>query len=191
LIVRGVTAVIEAVGATTTAAVAAFFFVLGFPATANAPTLEGRPGGEVAPEPRVPPLPIDDGRRRPDDERITFFRGTSFFQATEIVLAQSFDAERIARDQNARGAATRGVFLSTQLTTAEAFGEFAFGDGRRSGQAVVSVSVGRREFLAFAARNGISVETPVDRIPGATETVLPFDSLREFQALRPQFQFVK
>jgi hypothetical protein len=73
LIVRGVTAVIEAVGATTTAAVATFFFVLGFPATANAPTLEGgpgagpSPGGQSAPEPRVPPLPPGGGGKERKD----------------------------------------------------------------------------------------------------------------------------
>jgi len=102
----------------------------------------------------------------------------------EIVARQSFDLERIVNNQQLRGKMD-GVYVTTQLETARYFADLSSRYGL--GPAVVRVTVEKELFFEFLVKNGIPFETPVDRRPGATETLLPFASLPRFQTLSPVF----
>jgi len=120
----------------------------------------------------------------------TFYRGMTYGDALETVEAQGLSAARISANQALNpGAAGSGAYLSSQEGTAAYFGDLAGVQGRGLGPAVVRMEVDTAEFNAFAARNGISIETLIPRgpFPGATETLIPMHLIDEFNALASFF----
>ena len=115
----------------------------------------------------------------------TFYRGMTWGEASEVVQNQALDASRIAANQRLNpGAAGSGAYLTSQEKAAVYFGEIAGHQGRGLGPAVVRMDVPTSQFSAFAARRGISVETPIPRMPfPATETLIPMDYIAEFNSM--------
>lgn len=114
----------------------------------------------------------------------TFYRGTTFYEAAEVVEQGGLNAARIAEHQlAAQNAAHEGAYLTTQLDTARYFGELAATQGRGGGLAILKLEVKTMEFEAFAARNGIAFEAPVARMPGMTETLIPPANIGEFNLM--------
>jgi hypothetical protein len=116
----------------------------------------------------------------------TFYRGTTFGAASEIVDDQALDLERIMRTQAANpGAKGPGVYLTTQEKTANYYADLAGGGGRGLGPAVVRIEVPTKDFDAFARAHGITPETPVPQppFPGQTETMIPFEHVEEFDRM--------
>jgi len=72
-----------------------------------------------------------------------------------------------------------GVYITSQLNTAEYYANLAGGGGRGLGPAIVGIEIPADEWGAFVDDYGIEVETPIDRGPfaGATETLIPFDAV--------------
>lgn len=117
---------------------------------------------------------------------LRFFRGMTWGEAMEVVQNQGLSAERIAANQALNpGAAGSGAYITSQEATAGYFADLAAHGGRGLGPAVVSMDVSAVEFNAFAARNGIAVETPIPRgpFPGATETLIPLENIAEFNSI--------
>jgi hypothetical protein len=71
---------------------------------------------------------------------------------------------------------------STHYTpgTIKYFAGIQYGQGQSGGPAVLKIEVDKQQFLSYAEKNGINFETPIDRMPGMTETVLPADTAGEF-----------
>jgi hypothetical protein len=120
-------------------------------------------------------------------EVLMVFRGTTRGAALETVQGQAFDVVRIEQLQTLTGQARQGVYVSSQKSTADFFADIAGGNGRGLGPAVVRIEVPAKEFQALAKKYGITVESPVSRLPGMTETLLPFESIEEFEAFAEFF----
>ncbi|MEL7484676.1 MAG: hypothetical protein AAFN41_10005 [Planctomycetota bacterium] len=131
-----------------------------------------------------PPVPRTD-----DGPTIVFYRGTSYYDAAEIVAQQGFGPEQIARQDRLQelypsALGEKGFFLTTQLWNAAHWAGQA-GQGRGGGPAVLRAEVPAEEFSALAASFGIQVERPMVQAPqpGATETLLPFLATPPFNTM--------
>jgi hypothetical protein len=118
----------------------------------------------------------------------TFYRGSTWGEAAEVVQNQALDAGRIRANQLLNpGAAGSGAYLTSQEQTAMYFADIAGHQNRGMGPAVVRIDVPTNQFRAFAARRGISVETPIPRMPAgfgsATETLIPMEHIAEFNKM--------
>jgi hypothetical protein len=114
-------------------------------------------------------------------DTLTFYHGTSFYAANEAVEKQAFQVDGIlARQSSAGTQATGSIFLSTQQSTADYFSNAMYGSGAAGGPSTLRVVVNKSQFMSFAAQNGIAFETPVDRLPGMTETKIPIGAAGEF-----------
>jgi len=124
------------------------------------------------------------------EETTTFFRGTTFGSASEVVENQALDIERIAANQAANpGAARAGVYLTQQEATASYYADLVGGGGRGLGPGVIRIEVPTQAFQAFAEKYGVEVETAVPNPPqpGQTETLIPFDLAKEFDEMASYF----
>jgi RHS repeat-associated protein len=135
-----------------------------------------------------------DGGSGGDSDRdrgrnLTFYRGTYFYDAAEVVQERGFDAERIA-DKQSRGSHAPGLYLTTQFSTAMYYADLAGGNGRGGGPAILQIKVNREAFTALAATYGIAVETlvPQPPTPGQTETRIPLDAIDGFNATIEQMR---
>ena len=122
--------------------------------------------------------------KQPEPKRI-FYRGTSFYDAEEAILTQQIDISRIISNQNSFGFAPDrfGVYFTSQLPTAVYYADLAGGSGRGGGPGIIKAIVPARRFAAFAIRYGIVIEAPIPQppLPGQTETLIPFEAMREFE----------
>lgn len=89
----------------------------------------------------------------------------------------------LARQASAGTQAEGNIYITTQPDTAKYFADFQYGQGQSGGPAVLKIIVNKEEFLSYAEENGISIETPIEGLPGMTETVLPAGSAEEFNAM--------
>lgn len=115
-----------------------------------------------------------------------FYRGMTYGEALEVVENQGLSAPRIAANQALNpGAAGSGAYITSQEATAGYYADLAGLQGRGLGPAVVRMEVPTQQFNAFAARTGISVETPIPRgpFPGASETLIPMQHIGEFNGM--------
>jgi len=112
-----------------------------------------------------------------------FYRGTSKLAATEIVENQAVDVARIMEHQAQAGAQRAGVFLTSQLETAEHFASIPYGKGQVLGPAVVKIEVPAAQFVQFVEENGIKLEQAISGMPGRTETLIPFGLMDTFNAM--------
>jgi hypothetical protein len=118
-----------------------------------------------------------------NEQSLTFFRGTSFYAAMEIVGSQSLDADRISVHQEAGSGNAKGMYITSQLSTANYYANLWYKAGLNGGPGVVRMSIDKKQFISFVVKNGILVETPVSRMIGQTETLIPFDAAPEFNAI--------
>ncbi len=129
----------------------------------------------------APPSPCI---KRPDP-RLTFYRGTTFFDAEETVQTQHIDVGRIMAHQSDYGfdPDRLGVYFTSQLTTAIYYADLVGGEGRGNGIGLIIATTRANRFSAFAARWGIAIEAPVPNppTPGQTETLIPFAAMPEFE----------
>ena len=113
-------------------------------------------------------------------ETLTFYHGTSFYAATEVVEQQAFQVEGILARQEAAGTQATGyLYLTSQESTANYFSNAIYGKGQSGGPATLRIVVPKNQFEEFAAQNGIEIERPVDRMPGMTETEIPIGAASE------------
>jgi len=110
------------------------------------------------------------------------YRGTSYASAFEVVQSQAFDVLRIRQLQELTGQGRQGVFLTTQEATGQFYADIAGMHGRGLGPAVVQMEVLTSELEAFLQKHQIPFETPVDRLPWQTETLIPFEAASEFES---------
>jgi len=117
------------------------------------------------------------------DGTLTFYRGTHYYDALQVVQERGFDSGAIARRQ-ASVSHQPGLYLTTQTATARYYADLAGGNGRGGGPATLTITVQRSAFERLAAQYGISVETPVNRptTPGQTETLIPPAAIDAFNA---------
>jgi RHS repeat-associated protein len=114
-------------------------------------------------------------------DSLEFYHGTSYYAAQETEEAQAFQVDKILARQTAAGTQAEGnIYLTTQPDTARYFADFQYGQGQSGGPAVLKIIVNKNDFLNYAEQNGINVETPIDGMPGMTETTLPVGSAQEF-----------
>lgn len=120
---------------------------------------------------------------------LTFYRGTTYGAAMEVVADQSFDVQRIRQLQDLVGSQRKGVFITKQQGTARFYADIAGGGShagytRGLGPAVIRIEVPQNKFDDWILQHNISVETlvPNPPLPGQTETFLPFDSVDDFEA---------
>jgi RHS repeat-associated protein len=124
------------------------------------------------------------------EQTTTFFRGTTFGSASEVVENQALDVERIVANQAANpGAASPGVYLSQQEATANYYADLAGGGGRGLGPGVLRIEVPTEALQSFVEKFGIEVESAVPNPPfaGQTETVIPFELVKEFDLIARYF----
>jgi RHS repeat-associated protein len=130
---------------------------------------------------------VVEGAIHSSDEILTFFRGTTYGDALEVVDNQAISAERILVNQAAAPPASGpGAYLTKQLGTAEYFANLAGQDGRRGlGDAVLRIDVPRAQFEEFAVRCNICVDAPMPQppLPNMTETLIPFEHLPELNSM--------
>ena len=129
---------------------------------------------------------VVDGLAHSGDDFITFFRGTTWGDAMEVVDNQAIDAARIVRNQaSAPPASGPGAYLTSQEDTAKYFANLAGGSGRGMGPGVMRIDVPRAQFEEFAVRCSICVEAPMPQppLPNMTETLIPFEHLPEFNSM--------
>jgi RHS repeat-associated protein len=132
----------------------------------------------------APPSPCI---KRPDP-RLTFYRGTTAYEAEEAVLTGHIDTSRIAAHQTSYTSYAndpdRGgvVYFTRQLTTAMYYAS-QFGHGIGGGPGLIIATTRANRFYSFAAKWQIAIEAPVPDppTPGQTETLIPFVAMPEFE----------
>ena len=117
----------------------------------------------------------------------TLYRGTNGGAALEIVETQKFDVARIKKLQQLTTQEREGVFVTTQESTAQFYADIAGMHGRGLGPKIVRIEVPTSKLNALAKKHGIPLETPVSRLPGQTETLLPFETVSEFESFSKFF----
>jgi RHS repeat-associated protein len=120
----------------------------------------------------------------------TFYRGTTYGSALEVVQDQAFDVGRIMQNQALMPPASGpGVYMTTQETTANYYANLAGGGGRGMGPGVIRIEAPTSGWNALASKYGLQFETPVPQppFPGQTETILPFQIVDEFNQLAKFF----
>jgi hypothetical protein len=124
--------------------------------------------------------------RRAYGERdiLTFYRGTTYYDALETVQRGAFDAARLAEIQTT-ASYDPGLYLTTQLETARYYADLAGLQGRGGGPAILRISIRADDFLRLIVEHGIMFESPVSRPPfaGQTETLIPPLAIPEFNAM--------
>ncbi|MBB5296912.1 RHS repeat protein [Deinococcus metallilatus] len=122
-------------------------------------------------------------------KNITFYRGTNYYDALDAVENQSLNIERLMANQIRRPPEGNrlGAYFTTQLSTADYYSSMSANYG--GGPAVISTTVRADSFFRFARRNNVVFEAPVPRspVPGQTETLIPYNSIREFESLRSYY----
>ncbi len=117
---------------------------------------------------------------------LTFYRGTTYYDALETVQNGAFDAARLAQRQ-ASASYSPGLYLTSQEATANYYADLAGGGlrGRGGGPAVLRITVPQDQFGALMQKYGIQLEIPVGRppFPGQTETLIPPSAIDEFNAI--------
>jgi RHS repeat-associated protein len=119
------------------------------------------------------------------EAKVTFYRGTTWGDASEVEANQAIDTARVAANQAATPPASGpGVYLTSQRSTAEYYANLAGGNGRGMGPGLVRIDVSAQWFSEFSARNGIEYEAPVPQppTPGQTETIIRMENMDEFNA---------
>jgi hypothetical protein len=115
---------------------------------------------------------------------VTFYRGTTWGDANEVIDNQKFDLDRVAANQRLNPPASGpGIYLTTQQETAQYYADLAGGGGRGLGPAVIRISVPGGWWSSFAARNNIKFEGRVPNPPtgdGETETIIRIQHADEF-----------
>lgn len=119
-----------------------------------------------------------------ESRSLTFYRGTTYYDALETVQNGTFDAARLAQGQASRSYAP-GLYLTSQEATAGYYADLAGLQGRAGGPAVLQVTVPQTQFGALMQEYGIQFETPIVRppFPGQTETLIPPSAIQEFNAM--------
>jgi RHS repeat-associated protein len=122
-------------------------------------------------------------RKVGDGGTLTFYRGTYYYDALQVIQDRGFDPAAVASRQ-ASASHTPGLYLTMQLSTARYYADLAGGQGRGGGPATLAITVPRSAFETLAARYGIALETPVTRAPtpGQTETNIPPAAINAFNA---------
>ncbi|WP_242049331.1 RHS repeat-associated core domain-containing protein [Aulosira sp. FACHB-615] len=129
------------------------------------------------------------------DRNLTFYRGTTYYAALEIVSSQSISSslQRTINIQRYYGNSPerQGVYFSSQYSTAAYYANLVAGDGSGGGEGIFSAIVPEKRFGIFAAKYGISVEVPVPQAPtpGQTETLIPYNAIPEFDTFA-RYSFV-
>jgi len=113
------------------------------------------------------------------------YRGTSLYAALGIIASQELDVDRIAAHQLEGGGVARGVFIASQRGTAQYYADLWYNPDLSGGPGVVTISVPKADFISFVVRHGILVEqaVPTPPTPGQTETLLPFETIPEFDSI--------
>ncbi len=120
------------------------------------------------------------------DRSLTFYRGTTYYAALEIVYAKSISLslQRTIDIQRHYGNSPerQGMYFSSQYSTAAYYANLVGGDGSGGGEGIFSAIVPEKRFGIFAAKYGIAVEVPVPQAPtpGQTETLIPYNAIPEF-----------
>jgi RHS repeat-associated protein len=126
-------------------------------------------------------------------ETLTFFRGTTYYDALETVENTAFNLERILQRQAAAGHASDrlGLFLTSQEQTAGFYADLAGIQGRAGGPGMLRIEVPRAQFESLMGRYGIQYEVPVPRppFPGQTETLIPPAAAAEFNSMMRVFHY--
>jgi hypothetical protein len=119
-----------------------------------------------------------------DSGTLTFYRGTTYYDALETVQNGTFDAARLAQQQ-ASASYSPGLYLTSQESTAGYYADLAGLQGRGGGPGMLQVTVPQSDFSALMQKYGIQYETDVVRPPwpGQTETLIPPSALDEFNAM--------
>ncbi|HET9626673.1 MAG TPA: FG-GAP-like repeat-containing protein [Kofleriaceae bacterium] len=122
---------------------------------------------------------------------LTFYRGTTWYDAAEVVQNQRFDPARISRVQSGVSHAP-GLYLTSQLSSGFYYANLAGGNeggrgltaGRGGGPGLLVITVDAESFADLAVAFGIPVETPVPQppTPGQTETYIPPQAIEAFNS---------
>ena len=101
-----------------------------------------------------------------------------------MVENQAVNTQRLAVHQAGK-AFGKGLYLSSQESTAYYYADLQFATGRAGGPAIVRVQLPAKTFNEFAAARSIRIESPVPRppTPGQTETFIPMQNLTEYNGL--------
>lgn len=119
------------------------------------------------------------------DKKLTFYRGTTYYDMLETVENQRINLERIIESQRRNGYSLerQGVYFSSQYSTASYYADLVGGRGRGGGPGVFAAIVPEKRFFKFVGTYGIAVEVPVPQppTPGQTETIIPYNAIPGFE----------
>ncbi|WP_375293876.1 RHS repeat domain-containing protein [Oscillatoria sp. HE19RPO] len=120
-----------------------------------------------------------------EQKKLTFYRGTSYYDVLETIATQHIDVERIQTSQSRNNYPVdrQGVYFSSQLTTARYYASYVGRDGKRGGPGILAAFVSEKPFEILVLKYGIAVEVPVPDppTPGQTETIIPYNAIPEFE----------
>ncbi|MEV4334300.1 SpvB/TcaC N-terminal domain-containing protein [Streptomyces sp. NPDC049597] len=156
----------------------------------EAPTTGASPGTVPAP----PPAPAN----QPDDDAIiTFYRGTTYYDAEGTVADQHIDLGRITTNQErAAGERGKGLYLTQQLETANYYANQASEGGRSGGgRGIIVIEMTVKNFKEFVLahpeilHNQLILDSPVS---GGRETFIPLAAIPDFERIgRPRYSMME
>ncbi|MBO0798681.1 MAG: RHS repeat-associated core domain-containing protein, partial [Blastocatellia bacterium] len=112
----------------------------------------------------------------------TLYHGTSGYTAMEAVENQAINIDRLAAHQ-ADKAFAPGLYTTSEESTAAYYADLNFNRGQAGGPAILKIEMPTSVWEDFTASRNISIETPVPRMPGQTETFIPIQHLPAFNDL--------
>ena len=122
--------------------------------------------------------------REDPDSPLVFFRGTGFYDASDIVESGLVDVQRIIFWQERYNSPRAAFFITSQIWNAEYWADLSYKQGQGGGPAILQMTVPKRRFEQFARRHEIAVEAPMPNppLPGMTETLIPLNAVLEFSS---------
>ncbi|HEV2798902.1 MAG TPA: NPCBM/NEW2 domain-containing protein [Pyrinomonadaceae bacterium] len=120
---------------------------------------------------------------------ITFYRGTSFYDAAEVAGTGAINTERLAAGQigNSYDFGS-GLYFSRSRATAEFFSTIHGAGGRQGGPAVLEMSTSRFGWWRLRRSMGAIDNAPISNMPGHLQSYVPPESINYFNRVT-RFKF--